>query len=242
MKKTVLFALALAFVSTGTVYAEHKPEVSPELSGATTAVKEEQHAECHIEENITLGSRGESVECLQKHLIEDELLGIASPTGYFGELTKSAVMKWQEEKGLPATGFFGALSRAAFESHKEDAKPHTPTAEMHPAIDVAQWPTIPSASITVHADVKSGYNLEISAQNFRFAPEHASGQALPNEGHAHLMVNGKKLARVYGNWFHIPAEAVHAGENEILLTLNANDHSDLEYNGVRIQAKQTITK
>lgn len=238
--KYQLFAplLVLAVAIPAMAIADHN---LPEQNEAGPATSHEESCEIHA--NLTIGSRGEEVSCLQEHLIEDDLLSVSMPTGYFGEMTKAAVIEWQEEKGLPATGFFGPLSREAFAGHAEKNEQQKNTMEIHPTIDVSQWPTIPSVNIKIHPDAMSGYNLEISTQNFRFAPEHASGQVLPNEGHAHLMIDGKKLARVYGNWFHIPADAVSsAGEHEVLLTLNANDHSDLAHGGVRIEAKAVITK
>ena len=36
---------------------------------------------------------------------------IARPTGYFGPLTKAALMKWQAANKVPSTGFFGTISR-----------------------------------------------------------------------------------------------------------------------------------
>ena len=40
----------------------------------------------------------------------------ATPTGYFGALTKAGVVAWQKSASLPSTGFFGPMSRAAFAS------------------------------------------------------------------------------------------------------------------------------
>jgi peptidoglycan hydrolase-like protein with peptidoglycan-binding domain len=63
-------------------------------------------------QDLTLGSTGSDVSNLQSILISHGFLAIASPTGTFGPLTKAAVMKWQASVGLPATGYFGPLSRA----------------------------------------------------------------------------------------------------------------------------------
>ena len=41
-----------------------------------------------------------------------------------------------------------------------------------------------------------GYNLEAKVSNFRFAPEDVNTAAKPGEGHAHLNVNDKKIARL----------------------------------------------
>lgn len=63
--------------------------------------------------NLTIGSTGADVNALQEMLIASGHLAIAAPTGYFGEMTKAALAKWQAANGVPATGFFGPLTIAA---------------------------------------------------------------------------------------------------------------------------------
>ena len=58
-----------------------------------------------------MGMRGEEVKKLQLVLIEQGFLASGLGTGYFGQLTKSAVVKFQMKHGLPGTGFFGPMSR-----------------------------------------------------------------------------------------------------------------------------------
>jgi hypothetical protein len=65
--------------------------------------------------NLGLGSRGADVAELQKVLIKERLLA-TSATGYFGPITKAALMKWQAKNKLPATGYFGPMSRLALQS------------------------------------------------------------------------------------------------------------------------------
>lgn len=56
--------------------------------------------------DLTVGSKGAEVTALQT------LLGV-NPTGYFGSLTKAAVIKYQLAKGIsPAAGYVGAKTRA----------------------------------------------------------------------------------------------------------------------------------
>jgi peptidoglycan hydrolase-like protein with peptidoglycan-binding domain len=237
MKKgifSVFIFLGLAILAPLSVSADHSMQ-----EGEMHTVSE---GVCAIVSTLTVGSRGEEVLCLQGHLIKDGLLAISPATGYFGEMTKAAVTKWQESKGVPATGVFGTLSRTAFAGRTAEQVVEAPQMQMQKSIDVAAWPSVPTVEIVAHPDAMVGWNLEIKTTNFRFAPEHASGAVLPNEGHAHLMVDGKKLARVYGNWFHIPKEAaLTSGSHEVHVTLNANDHSDLVAAGVTIGAKATIT-
>ena len=56
------------------------------------------------------GSRGDDVKELQVWLKANGFLS-GEATGYFGGLTKSAVVKFQKDGGISATGFFGELSR-----------------------------------------------------------------------------------------------------------------------------------
>lgn len=62
--------------------------------------------------NMTIGSRGDDVRSLQSFLVQKGFLGANLTTGYFGQLTRSAVREYQRNAGLPATGFFGPLTRA----------------------------------------------------------------------------------------------------------------------------------
>jgi len=57
--------------------------------------------------DLTIGSSGAEVTALQ------EKLGVTPATGYFGSLTKAAVVKYQKENGINATGFVGPLTRAS---------------------------------------------------------------------------------------------------------------------------------
>lgn len=73
-------------------------------------------ASAAITSDLTVGSTGSQVVALQNALVAGGYLtmpaGVAP--GYFGALTKAAVMKWQAANGISATGYFGPLSRAAF--------------------------------------------------------------------------------------------------------------------------------
>jgi peptidoglycan hydrolase-like protein with peptidoglycan-binding domain len=64
--------------------------------------------------DLTIGSTGPDVSALQATLSEHGFLTMPAgvPMGYFGSLTAAAVKAWQASVGLPATGYFGPLSRA----------------------------------------------------------------------------------------------------------------------------------
>lgn len=62
--------------------------------------------------NLTLGSQGFDVTELQKILVAEGFLKVA-PTGYFGTMTKVAVIAYQKAHGIsPTSGFVGPLTRA----------------------------------------------------------------------------------------------------------------------------------
>ncbi len=59
------------------------------------------------------GSRGDDVRALQDILVAAGFLAPGRATGYYGALTKAAVMKYQKAHGIvPASGYVGPLTRA----------------------------------------------------------------------------------------------------------------------------------
>lgn len=105
-------------------------------------------------------------------------------------------------------------------------------------VSVPAGPDAPTLEIEIAPDPETGWNLRIYVSNFRFAPEHASTEHHRGEGHAHVYVNGNKLARVYGSWFHI-AE-LPQGANEIMVTLNTNDHAVLAVDDKPVRAMAMV--
>lgn len=61
-----------------------------------------------------------------------------------------------------------------------------------------------------------------------------------DEGHAHLFIDGKKIGRVYSNWYHI--NPLRQGSHTIRVTLNANDHSELALIDKPLDATLTIVQ
>src|SRR3989338_1443834 len=73
---------------------------------------------CSFTRDMTLGSRGSDVTCLQDYLTSTGHFSFSGgSTGYFGSITRSAVAAWQAANGVaPAAGYFGAISRAKYSS------------------------------------------------------------------------------------------------------------------------------
>ncbi len=68
--------------------------------------------------DLTVGSTGADVVALQTALVNGGYLVMPAGTamGYFGQVTKTAVAKYQASVGLPSTGFFGPMTRAKLSS------------------------------------------------------------------------------------------------------------------------------
>lgn len=95
-----------------------------------------------------------------------------------------------------------------------------------------------SVAIRLTEDGPQSRNLEIVTSNFTFAPEAANGPHVPGQGHAHVYLDGVKLARAYGPWMHL--QALPKGRHILRVTLNGNDHSQLAIAGVPVEATQEL--
>ncbi len=141
-------------------------------------------------------------------------------------------------------GFFiGTATAGNSGSEQTQTSSSTTSADMehdHGETPVPADTTAPTVKIELTEDEMSGYNLRLITENYKFTPGKIGSEPVANEGHAHLFINGNKVARLYSPWFHIPAEMLTAESNEITVTLNANDHSDWTVNDEHISASQLL--
>ena len=100
------------------------------------------------------------------------------------------------------------------------------------------WAARPTLDTAVYRDPGAGWNLNVITTNFTFDAKSAGLENVEGHGHAHVYVNGAKLGRVYGAWHHIGA--LPLGENEVTVSLYANDHSVLASDGVKITSTSTV--
>ncbi|MGH1542027.1 MAG: hypothetical protein ACRBHB_16490 [Arenicella sp.] len=118
---------------------------------------------------------------------------------------------------------------------------HDHTKHDHGTLDIESFDgqnQIPALTLDVQADSMSGWNLQIKTEHFSFTPEQVGEDATAGEGHAHLFVDNYKIARLYGNWYHL--KKLTPGKHEVRVTLNANDHSTWATQGNEISATITI--
>jgi hypothetical protein len=115
--------------------------------------------------------------------------------------------------------------------------PPAPTSMMGEGTRAVSGADAPTVSLDVKPDAKAGYNVAMETTNFTWAPEHASGEHVDGEGHAHLYVDGKKVGRVYEPWVHLMLEP---GDHEVTVSLNGNDHAAYVVDGVPVEATAEV--
>lgn len=87
-------------------------------------------------------------------------------------------------------------------------------------------------------DADGGVMVNISAGGWRWAPERVNQANVDGEGHAHIYVDGVKINRVYGQHYYL--EGLEPGKRQIRVSLNANAHEDLTYNGAPLEATAAV--
>lgn len=92
----------------------------------------------------------------------------------------------------------------------------------------------PALKLQVYALADGSFNIQLKTSNFIFTPQNIDMAPTLGEGHAHLYVDGVKLARLYGEWHHLPTLPPDA---EVLtVSLYANNHQAFAVNGDKISA------
>lgn len=99
----------------------------------------------------------------------------------------------------------------------------------------------PEVQLATRPDSEDGWNLQLSVKNFRFTPDSTGGAALPGAGHAHLELDGRKIARLYGPWFHLPAAQVPEGAHTLTVRLYADDHTAWAVSGKAVEGTTQLT-
>lgn len=115
-KNKVIYSLALIAASVSLVSAMETVNNTAMVNGDT--MMKGNRVNISFMSSLMMGSRGSDVVSLQTFLEEKGFLEIPSNygKGYFGGLTKKALIEYQASVGLPATGYFGAMTRAKLNS------------------------------------------------------------------------------------------------------------------------------
>lgn len=82
------------------------------------------------------------------------------------------------------------------------------------------------------------FNVRVQTLNFTFAPQKVDSEPANGEGHAHLYVDGEKIARIYGEWYHLTTLPEDA--EMVSVMLYANNHQPLAIDGEEVSAMVMI--
>ena len=93
--------------------------------------------------------------------------------------------------------------------------------------------------ITAKADDGGGVKVHVMTNGWRWAPENVNQEHVPGEGHAHVYVDGEKVNRVYGPYYHL--NGLEPGGRHVRVTLNANTHNGLIVEGSPVEAATMVT-
>ncbi len=122
--------------------------------------------------------------------------------GLLATLVVVAVAAWPQDLGLPPV------------DHSQ-----------HPMVEVPDDLPIPSMIVRLYPDRMDGFNLFLETRDFEFTPEGVGTDPIANTGHAHLYVNGEKIARMYAPWHHLPSTSLRDGLNRLEIEFSTNDHA-----------------
>lgn len=145
------------------------------------------------------------------------------------------LLGWGSELLAPADAHshtHHAASPSSGSAHPSDSHHHAP-------VEVPEGLPVPAVEMKVEPDAKGGWNIHVSTTHFRFAPERVNGDPRPGEGHAHLYVDDRKVARLYAPWFHL--DSLPPGTHTLRVELNSNDHRPLTHRGKIIEDTVTLS-
>jgi copper(I)-binding protein len=97
------------------------------------------------------------------------------------------------------------------------------SANPSPALNIA-WGTAP------HTD---GATLKLNTENFTFVRTQDGAAHVPNQGHAHVYLNGLKLGRLYTDTYKIGV--LSPGTYKLSVGLNSNDHRPYIHDGQMVR-------
>jgi len=100
----------------------------------------------------------------------------------------------------------------------------------------------PTASLEIKKDPTGGFNVHVVTTNFNWRPEMASMKHVPGEGHAHVFLDGRKIMRIYNEWFHLNTYqfATRAGDQLLSIEFVGNDHAPYTIHGAPVGDQKIV--
>lgn len=96
----------------------------------------------------------------------------------------------------------------------------------------------PTVELDVFPLPDGGFNLHARTSNFTFTPQNIDRAPVLGEGHAHLYVDGVKIARLYSDWHHLPTLPPDA--QVLTVSLYANNHQGFALDGEKIASSVAL--
>jgi uncharacterized surface protein with fasciclin (FAS1) repeats len=156
------------------------------------------------------GSQGADVVSLQTFLTTEGFLTIPSGTsmGYFGPLTKAALMKYQASQGISSTGYFGPLTKANVNAALSAMSQGVQVggAAMVANLNIVQNALNASNVTTLVAAVKAAglvSTLEGSGPFTVFAPDNGAFAKIPSSTIASLLMPANQAQLVDILTYHV---------------------------------------
>jgi uncharacterized surface protein with fasciclin (FAS1) repeats len=187
------------------------------------------------------GSQGADVVTLQTFLTNEGFLNIPAGTsmGYFGPLTKAALMKYQASQGISSTGYFGPLTKANINTALSAMSQGVQVggAAMVANLNIVQNALNANNVTTLVAAVKAAglvSTLEGSGPFTVFAPNDAAFAKIPSSTIASLLLPQNKAELVDILTYHVvPGRYTSASlyNGEVLTTVEGKTLTITKVNG-----------
>jgi len=147
---------------------------------------------CSFSRDLTLGSKGDDVTCLQNYLTgTGHFTYSGGATGYFGPITQAAVAAWQTANAVtPPAGYFGPISRAKYTSVAGTSG--TPGTPGTPAVGAP-------LSVSVATDTPVSQNILAGSANVTVAKVNLTGSATEDTSVSALTVKSYGTANLNAN-------------------------------------------
>lgn len=141
---------------------------------------------------------------------------------------------------VPVTLLFREVGKVGFKAIVSESSDHIMDhTGHHKGASNAEHP-VPQVSLSLtRKQDESGWQIDVSTEDFIFFIPQSPAPHSPGQGHAHIYLNGLKLQRLYGNsasFGNLPP-----GTYTVNVTLNTNMHNVYRANGKAISAKAIIT-
>jgi hypothetical protein len=100
----------------------------------------------------------------------------------------------------------------------------------------------PKVTLEIEKDPTGGFNVQVVTTNFVWRPEMASMKHVPGEGHAHVYLDGRKIMRIYNEWFHLNTYHFSTRPGEQLLSIEfvGNDHAPYTIQGLPVGVERLV--